>query len=246
MADTKHELLMKALGPVADSIGETIQDIWDIAFGSIHLYAQRKSIERAQNLEAFKRSFEQKVIEIPPSAIKEPALSLLGPTLEASKYYFEEESIRELFATCAAASLDRRKERELHPSFPEIIKQLSPADAKNLPLFTMQRPVVEYYTKQRGSEARKTVLTNVFLANKAETDLDLQSRSISSLTRLGLIEVEYEKMLVAEKFYADFYTTPFFINLSMEAKARGITAGISPGRARPTALGKAFISVCLG
>jgi len=245
MSDTKHELLVRTLGPAADSVGETLQDVWEIVFGNLHVYAEKKALSRKADLAAFKEAIEKRILKIPPSEIKEPALSILGPTLEASKFYFEEPSLRDMFAACAAASLDKRKERELHPSFPEIIKQMSPADARNLVLFKTQLPVAKYYRTKRDRKWSVTVLTNVFLANKDEPDLELQSRSISSLARLGLIEIEYEKSVLKDSFYDVFHTNPYFVQLTERLKVTGEIPGVMKGRAFATPLGKAFMSVCL-
>ena len=241
----KHELALKVLGPVAESAGTTLQNIWDFAFGGLNLYMEKKAFTRAKDFEAFKASFEQRVIEIPPESIKEPKISILGPTLEASKFYFEEDSLREMFAALAAATLDARKERDLHPSYPEIIKQMSPLDAVNLSLFSHQFPIVEYYKAPQNGRYKQTVLTNVFLGNKNETDLELQSQSISSLVRLGLVHVEYETTVLKEHFYQPFSFTPYFLHLKEELHVLDWEANMRLGRAILTPLGKSFKSVCL-
>lgn len=244
--DVKQELALKLLGPVAESAGTTLQNIWEFAFGGLNLFMKKKAFTRAKDFEAFQASFEQRVIDIPPEALKEPKISILGPTLEASKFYFEEDTLREMFAALAAATLDARKERNLHPSYPEIIKQMSPIDAKNLSLFSHQFPIVEYYKAPKSGKYKQTQLTNVFLGNKNETDLELQSQSISSLVRLGLIDVSYELYIMKDQFYEEFLTTPYFLRLQKEALVNGAeVAGITRGRAKITPLGKSFRSVCL-
>lgn len=243
--EKNNELKLKLLGPAAESAGETLQNLWELVFGRFDFYVQRKQLARENAFKEFKESLEKRIIEIPPHAIKEPSISILGPTLEASKFYFEEKPLRDMFVSLAAATMDQRKERGAHPSFPEIIKQMSPLDAKNLSLFTHQFPVAEYYKKKKRSESRNTLLSNVFLGNKEVQDLELQSRSLSSLSRLGLIQIEYEKTLMAEQFYEQFYTTDFFLQLAAELNCVGYLAGVTPGRALATPLGKAFMSVCL-
>ena len=241
-----NEIKLKLFGPVAESAGRTLQSVWDLVFGGFDTYVAKKKLNRAKDLEDFKQSLENRVAEIPADALKEPRLSILGPTLEASKFYFEEGTLREMFAALAAAAFDKRKERDMHPSYPEIIKQLSPLDATNLARFSNQLPLVEYYTASKGKEFRTTVLTNVFLSNTAEPDLELQSQSISSLARLGLITVEYDQTVLVDKFYADFFATSYFLQLSESLdKDDGQYAGVRRGRACITPLGKSFRAVCL-
>lgn len=245
MSEEKEKLVLKLLGPAAESAGSTLQNVWEYVFGGFDLYVKKKQFVREKSFAEFKESFETKVIEIPADSMTEPKLSILGPTLEASKFYFEEKPLREMFASLAAASMDKRKEKNLHPSFPEIIKQMSPLDAENLRLFTTQFPVVEYYKTRKGSESRRTLLTNVFLGNKDESDLELQSQSLSSLSRLGLINIEYERMILKKNFYTDFFTTPYFLKMSMELEKSGYLVGVTFGRAKVTPFGNSFMSVCL-
>ena len=242
-----NELKLKLFGPAAESAGRTLQSVWDLVFGGFDTYVAKKRLDRAKNLEDFKQSLENRVAEIPADALKEPRLSVLGPTLEASKYYFEEDTLREMFAALAAAAFDKRKERDMHPSYPEIIKQLSPLDAANLIIFTNQLPLAEYYIAYKSRIYTKTVLSNVFISNRLETDLELQSQSISSLTRLGLIAVEYEKIVLSDSFYAEFDATPYFYKLSESLQNDGDQyVGVRRGRAYLTPLGKSFKRVCLG
>ena len=132
----------------------------------------------------------------------------------------------------------------MHPSFPDIIKQMSPLDAENLKLFCSQLPVAEYYKTKKGSDIRQTIISNVFLSNKNVSDIELQSQSISSLSRLGLLEVEYEKTILADRFYWQFYSTRYFVDLGLRLNSEGYLPGVTRGRARLTPLGKAFTSVC--
>ncbi|MBT2721454.1 DUF4393 domain-containing protein [Bacillus sp. ISL-46] len=74
----------------------------------------------------------------------EPPLSIVGPALEASKFYIEEEELRSMFAKVVAASMDNRQASYVHPAFIEIIKQLSPVDALVISSFSdeSKQPIV--------------------------------------------------------------------------------------------------------
>ena len=109
---------------------QTLQDWWYINYG--HDVSNQAALLRAKNeidVEKLKISALQQVATIPPENIQEPSLKILGPALEASKYYIEEEELRSMFAKILSGSLDNRKNKILHPSFVEIIKQLDATDA---------------------------------------------------------------------------------------------------------------------
>ena len=61
------------------------------------------------DVENLRNSTLQEVATIPPENIQEPPLKILGPALEASKYYIEEEELRSMFAKILSSSFDNRK-----------------------------------------------------------------------------------------------------------------------------------------
>src|SRR5690625_5459440 len=84
----------EAASPVAKRIGSTLSSVWDIVFGGVDSYAERKDYIRVQKLDNFKQELDEKVNNIPPENLTEPKLHILGPTIEASKYYFENDELR--------------------------------------------------------------------------------------------------------------------------------------------------------
>lgn len=109
---------------------QTLEDLWYINFGykSSDKVAQLRE-KQAINIEKLRDETIAETAKIHPDNIQEPKLSIIGPTLEASQYYIEEEELRSLFSKLLASSMDKSKNKILHPSFVEIIKQLSPEDA---------------------------------------------------------------------------------------------------------------------
>lgn len=240
------EPVNKLLVPLASSAGQTLQDVWELVFGNFGNYVEKKRVVRLKALQDFKQSLEDNIAAIPDDRICEPSLSIVGPALDASKYYFEEPSIREMFAKLVAASVDKQKESMMHPSYPEIIKQMSPLDAENLSYITHQVPIAEYCINHKLGGYKTTALSNVFLENRAQlSDLPQQARSLASLSRLGLILIEYGGTILERNYYTEFYSTPYFKALVSSLTSEEQVAGVIPGRAKPTPFGQAFISVCL-
>ena len=77
----------------------------------------------------FKANIESKVKKIPDNNLQEPELSIIGPAIESSKFYISERVIRDLFSNLIASAMDNRKTNDVHHSFVELIKQMSPKDA---------------------------------------------------------------------------------------------------------------------
>ena len=235
-------------GPSTKSIGQALGDIFDLCFGSLHERAEKSRLKHQKNIEHFKESLTSKAQNIPEENLIKPKLSVIGPAIEASKYYYEEEEIREMFEKLIINSMDSRKISQVHPSFTEVIKQLSPLDAQNLKCFadTPKLPICEFRNVLNNS-GYYLIKTNVFIENPKCQDIDLQSVSMSSLSRLELITIDYVSYLVDEKNYDNFEKLPLYkqLNYMNQFSVEKQTLKIQKGQAALTPFGKAFIDVCI-
>lgn len=242
------EPINKLLVPVATSAGSTLQDAWELVFGGFGSYVEKKRAVRAHALMEFKNSLEGHIAAIPEGQLREPPLSIVGPALEASKYYFEEPELREMFAKLISASMDSKRAEIVHPSFTAIIKQMSPLDAQNLSFFNDTQPIAEYRLADKDGNY-STIISNVFLANPSVTDLTLQSLSLSSLEHLGLIYITYENQLSDTELYAGFDQTMLYLTFKYEIEVQSATNRekvlIQNGLTNLTQLGEKFKQICL-
>lgn len=124
-----NELTKPILEPTLNSVGRTISDILEIVFGGVHTFAEKRKFIRENELIAFKNNINKKINSIPINKLKKPDIDVVGPILEASKYYFKNEEIRKLFENLLVSSVNIDYEDCLHHSFCEIIKQLSTDEA---------------------------------------------------------------------------------------------------------------------
>lgn len=244
------EPLNKLLVPPASAIGSTLQDAWELVFGGFGTYVDKKRAKRLHDLTEFKESLESKVAAIPEDQLREPPLAIVGPALDASKYYFEEPELREMFANLISASMDSAKVSSVQPCFTEIVKQLTPLDAQNLACFRNSDrgrfPLTEYQAK--GKDGGFNVLqTNVFLSNPNEQNIARQAISIAALARLGLVNITYDRTFSDKSVYSVFSNTPEFLALvdNLKKVYPNKTAIAAHGQVYLTPLGESFISVCL-
>ncbi|WP_025148770.1 DUF4393 domain-containing protein [Bacillus sp. H1a] len=251
------KFLDEAVTPIAQSVGNTLSSIWTIVFGGIDNYAQKTQHKRVVALNKFKEELEQKTSSVPEENIVEPPLHIVGPSLEASKYYFESDELRTMFANLIAASINRDTIAKAHPSFVEIIKQLSPLDAINLKLFktTNRYPIVRYDFLNTNNNGSFPYKTNVFLENAETMDVDLNATSISNLDRLGLVSITYKTYLSDDTFYKKYLDNPFFQKTKQEFEQYNLTlnpasikfndVNIRKGIVDITPLGESFIEICI-
>jgi len=77
----------------------------------------------------YRNFIDNSVRRVPEDQRIPPAPQILGPVLEGIKYEPESTSINEMFSQLLSRAMDRERVDEAHPSFPFIIKQLSPDEA---------------------------------------------------------------------------------------------------------------------
>lgn len=233
----------KAEGP-----GRALDDIMTlIGFEKLHVVAEKKRAKREQNILDYKESIAQKLSNIPKENIQEPPLSVVGPALEASKYYIEEEELREMFANLIANSMDDRKKGEVHPSFVEIIKQLNVNEAhileyiKNVGYRTKYSyPIIQISKESSNGEREALVHPVIFLYDYTDDFLS-NSASINNLERLGIVKTSFIEWFAREDQYDIYKSHPELSNILKVHTNLKMNNGIM----RLTDFGNDFIQTCV-
>ena len=104
-------------------------------FNNVVLYPVKKAnISYKYKLECFEDDFRGKVLTIQEGKLCEPNLLIAGPTLEALKYTYDVQELREMYVNLLSSSMNMDYVAIVHPSFVDIIRQLTPDEAKLLNL----------------------------------------------------------------------------------------------------------------
>lgn len=199
-------------------------------------------------LKKFEEQLNDGFSKIPDDYFQEPKVSCVTKISDTFRHVFDEAELRDMFLKLILSSYDSRKSPKIHPSFFEIIKQLSPLDAQNLTLFKSfpELPIAQYEAKYK-SGGKKDIKPLVFLSNPINQDIETQAVSMITLNRLGLLDISYTNHFVSDKAYELFDNDPTFISLvefysNLPEYERAV---YSKGQASITALGEAFITICL-
>ena len=175
-------------------------------FNNVVLYPVRKAnMTFRYKLEAFEDDLREKIKNIPEENIQVPPTMIVGPTLEALRYTYDEFELREMYENLLASAMDNRKETP-HPAFVDIIKQMAPLDALVLSKIA-DKPRLrcgEIVFKIKGTtQIYSRAMPNYFVEELIGlADPFLISASLVNLQRLGLIRItenglmgaSYEKM----------------------------------------------------
>ncbi|WP_312158839.1 DUF4393 domain-containing protein [Oscillibacter sp.] len=224
--------------------------------------------KREYELEKTKKLLEIELADVDPSKIVSPESYVAVPALQSIAYSMDSEELRTMYAKLLAKSMNTDYRESVHPSFVEIIKQLSPLDAQNLNYITTdESPIAEYrlclaagdtkdalnisvrqleaeseYFNSLSDGRYELIMTNVFLENPDEKDLEVQAMSISSLQRLGLIRVHYSEYANGAD-YAPFFQTQEYIYFKKSLREKG-RLKICVGVTMLTPLGSQFCKIC--
>lgn len=198
---------------------ESLTQIWTLTLGRFSDDAYQKyKIKQAANLEKYANEVKSGIEKISEENIQEPKMSVVGPALEASKFYIEEDEIRGMFAKLIASSMDKTQSINIHPSFVEIIKVLSPLDAQNL--YSLYHGGDETISKIRVTNKENESYTDhfnhVFLGNPECQDNNLIESSIDNLIRLKLVDVSYSEYKSDDSLYDKHRENELFLKFKSE------------------------------
>ena len=205
--------LDKFAGKAAEKPAETFGHAYDFTIGRLDYYFKKSNLRRELNFEKYREELLSEMSKIPDDDFQEPSMSLIGPGLESSKYYIDDEGVRKMFAKLLAKSMDSRYNEKMSHSFVEVLKQLGPIDALLLKLIAEEEhvPTAKIITLSTGINGVE--LTDYFLLTDTASSESVQI-SLNNLKRLGLISIPQNSGLTPDKIYQPFYDSQIFKSLS--------------------------------
>lgn len=204
--------------------------------------------------EKFFPKVEARLRNVPPENIITPQISVAGPIIEALRYAGSEEKLSDLYANLLAASMDKDSATKAHPAFTEIIKQLTPDEAKIVDMFPRERymPIIDIKRIEKvesGFTSAYAVLVpnHSSLGEQAGCEhLDLVPAYLDNLVRLGLAEIAEDKYYTAEGVYDELENSNKAQAFKKAIEKDGkFTCEFGRKFLHVTALGKQFANVCV-
>lgn len=84
---------------------------------------------KESNIEQTRKLLEKKLKNVPVENIITPPMYIGVPALQAISYCMNDESLRNMYAELLAHAMNSDTIDNVHPTYVEIIKQMSPYDA---------------------------------------------------------------------------------------------------------------------
>ena len=139
-------------------------------------------------------ALSEKLKDRPRERLTPPSPSIAVPAIESLRYTAHEESLREMYLKLLATAIDSETASQAHPAFVEVIRQLTPDEARMLKSLHPQvpAPAITLRAVQKGDEVAKPytdcIRNFTYLGNRQDAP-GLVPAYIANLCRLGLAEV---------------------------------------------------------
>lgn len=227
----------KSLATIATTIDNALLPLAAINFGiqaAKHYFTNK-----------FQAEFAEKIADIPPENLVNPKPSVAGPALQGLSFSIEEPDLKELYLNLLRTSVDGRVCDEAHPSFVEVIKQLTGGEVVylNQVLGLQNRaPIVKLKKNIKGGGF---VIVERFLIGMINTDtgedifLNDYPLMFENWIRLGLVSVDFTRKAKEELAYAWVEKNPRFLQLQ-SALLEGETLTYDQGVYEVTLFGRRF------
>ncbi|MBX3745342.1 MAG: DUF4393 domain-containing protein [Verrucomicrobiae bacterium] len=227
----------KALGTVGKAVNLALEPLAGLVWG----YDQIKKFVQ--------ETVAEKLEGVPPEQIQSPNPSVAGPALEALKYNGHDPDLREMYANLLTTSLDSKTAREAHPGFVEILKSMSPDEARVLRIFVagQSKPLLDIQLHMKD-DGYGVLHQNVSLIGTEAGCAypDLTPSYLDNLCRLGLLEIDNMARLKDDKVYETIETAPS-VKLLKEhyEKQDGLKIYLKRKKIDVTHLGRQFANACI-
>lgn len=214
------EISKAALEPPAKEIGQGFGNLFNLIFAPL----EKARIKKDHEIMMFKKELEKNIDLIPAENLVEAPLNIVGPSLEAAKFYIEDNEIRNMFAKLIASSMDVTQQTSTHPSFVEIIKQMSPFDAMILKYLYNNKSRVGSAMICISSPNDKSggykIIVRIFFPFDGITTQNFQKyvASVDNLIRLGILVIDEDSRFVDAAVYDDIESHPFYLDFKREVE----------------------------
>ena len=257
MSDTKEKLIEQAGGvlekayddiahPTAKSVGNTLSlvprtvGVW---LGKWEKWV----INGEESIKLTAQAVHDKAAQIPEEKLSEPEAYVAVPAIQQLSYCYDSEELREMYANLLVSSMNVDTKYNVHPSFVDIIKQLTPDEAKLLKKLSSQNnyPLIDVVLRKKDG-GYVTLVHN--FTNIAENVCDCPSEIFAYLDnfeRLKLIAIPIGVYLKNDELYKSLEEHMAIQKLLNQTVQEGEKIEIEKGKFELTAFGKNFIKVCL-
>ena len=235
--------------PAAKSTGELV-GLVPRAIKAALAPVEKWVLQREYNIAETKKLLEEKLKNTSPELIQAPEPHIAVPALQYISYCMDNEELRDMYANLLANSMNVVAKNGVHPGFVEIIKQLSPDEAKILRYLH-----TNHFVPIIGLKIIKTaggyldilkLFTNICELCECENIADYE-KHIDNLKRLGLVTIPDNEVLTDKSQYEPLKAHPYIVEQKAHYEKFDSVKKVefTEGHIQLTSFGNSFCSVCV-
>lgn len=202
-------------------------------------------IEREYSFKKTQALLEKKLQNKDVEDIVAPESYIAVPALQAISYSMDNEVLRNMYANLLANSMDINFKDSVHPSFVDIIKQMSPNDAKIYKEIYLSkvRPIMDLSMSIDNSGQNDYLYDITWIDS---FDYETIAVCISNLVRMGLIEIDNGSSYTVDSNYDLIRNKNEYIQYKQKYdNVPNVKISESKHFIKITALGKLFYTICV-
>lgn len=207
-------------------------------------------LERQYNYERTRNILAEKLKDVSPDKIVPPDNYVAVPALQQISYCFDSDELRNMYANLLAASMQSDKKWGIHPAFVDIIKQLTPDEAKILkeipPNMYTYLPALDVRIKHKNGSGFQVIYSNY--SDIAEKICDCPQNIcayLENLDRLKLIELDKDTFLTNDEVYDNLKRSPRIQKIMSRTLTEDDVYDFNRGCFRLTSFGLSFVKMCI-
>lgn len=191
-----------------------------------------------------------KLDNVPPEDVQQPKPHIAVPAIEALRYTGDEPELSELYANLLATSMDKATAYRAHPAFVDMIKNMSPDEARIMRFLTTNgsQPLVNIKATLKESGGFNITHRHLSLIGlKASCEHPpLAANYLDNLVRLGLIEIPSTRRIKSDDPYKEIedHSDVKTILESLRTNET-FTIEVEKLKLELTDLGKQFVRTCV-
>ena len=200
--------------PIIKTTDEVL-DILPQTINSVFCSLSKWLVNGKESLRLTAEAIKEKVKQIPEEKLVEPEPYVAIPAIQQISYCQNSEELRDLYANLLTSSMNADKKWQVHPSFVDVIKQITPDEAKiikRIPDFKnnfMPAIDVKLTDKNALGSGHQIFITNFTTVglNVIENKENICSY-IDNLVRLKILEIPPTYHLTDESLYKPLEESP--------------------------------------
>lgn len=167
--------------------------------------------------EYVEESVQKRLEKVPEERLKSPDPEIAVPLLQSLQYTAQNETLRELYISLLANSMDKDKMDVVHPSYVDIIKKMNSLDALVFEKLTRITGYVKVINPQISIVGTDKIISNILPEWYLGWIIDGHnefaiSASLIRLAKFGIIELMYDRAIRGAD-YESLRKTPFLENI---------------------------------